>query len=113
MEDLHFEDRRIFERFKVNLPLVCSEQESAHNSEVDAFDISAEGLGVISNAELKPGAEMNLSVRIPALNKEFPAHGTVVWTRKYYTRFRAGVRLDPSCFMGISTILRMLHSLPV
>jgi len=113
MEYEHLTDRRIFERFKVNLPMVCASEETAAEAEVNAFDISAQGMGLVSDSDLVPGAKMNLTLRIPALDKEFPAHGTVVWSKKFYTRFRSGIQLDPACVMGVSTVLRMLHSLPV
>jgi len=113
MEKQRLTDRRIFERFKITIPLVCVPQASGDHAEVNAFDISAQGLGLVSDMDLIPGAEMDLTLRIPALNKEFPAHGTVIWTRKFYAKFRSGIQLDPSCVMGISTVLRILHSLPV
>ena len=113
MENPHLTDRRIFERFRINLHLVCVPKEPGDNREVNAFDISAQGLGLISDTNLTPGAKCDLTLRIPALDKEFPAHGTVIWTKKFNTRFRCGLQLDPSHLMGISTVLRMLHSLPV
>ena len=88
-------------------------KESADYTEVNAFDISAQGLSFVSDTNLTPSVEMKFTLRIPSLNREFVAHGTVVWTRKFYTRFRSGIQLDPSYVMGISSVLRMLDSLPV
>jgi hypothetical protein len=108
---MRFEDRRIFERFQLELPLSYSLPASQEKFYLHSHDISAQGLGVISDSELPCGAELNMSIRIPTLKKELPAQGKVTWSKRSGASFRAGLVLKKSKLMEISAILRVPHCL--
>lgn len=111
--EMMFDDRRTFERFKLEFHLSCSQGNSPEKFHLHAQDISAEGMGVISNKKLFPGVLVNMSLQIPGLSKEFPAQGRVVWSRQLKNGFMTGIALERTRFMEISTILRCLHASPV
>jgi c-di-GMP-binding flagellar brake protein YcgR len=70
---MSFEDRRTYERFQAELSLDCSQENSKEEYSLFAHDISAEGLGVISEKELSPGTEVNMSLHLPGVDKELSA----------------------------------------
>ena len=108
-----FNDRRTFERFKLQFNLSCSQGNSSEKLHLHAHDISAEGMGVISDKKLCPGVWVNMEFQIHGMNKEFPAQGRVIWSRKLKKGYMTGITLEQTRFMEISTILRCLHSIPV
>ena len=106
---MEIEDRRTFERLKVELPLKYSKAGSKDKAAQSTYDISAEGLGFVSDDALLPGIEVDMSLSLPRTNEEFTAHGKVVWSRKSGKKYRVGIVLEQAGLMAISTILRLLH----
>jgi PilZ domain len=104
------EDRRTFERMKLELPLSYSGENCEGKNYVHTHDISAEGLGVTSDNILADGAQLDMSLRVPRTEKEFTVKGKVVWSRKCGGSFRSGISLCRAELMEISTILRFIHS---
>jgi hypothetical protein len=107
---MQFEDRRTYERFQLKLPLNCSQENSSEQSNFCAHDISAEGMGVISDKELSPGAEVSMSLHLPSSNKALSAQGKVIWSERLEDGFRVGINLEQSGLMEVSTILRFLRA---
>jgi hypothetical protein len=103
-------DRRTFERFRLQLPLGCPSGNYLQQYHICAHDISATGMGVISDKELPPGSAIDISFHVPESDKELPAQGKVIWTQKVKDGFRVGVALERTGLMKISTILRFLNS---
>jgi len=112
-DEMEFDDRRTFERFKLEFHLSCFQGNSPEKFHLHAHDISAEGMGVISDKKLFPGILVNMSFQIPGINKEFPAQGRVIWSKQVKNCFMTGITLERTRFMEISTILRCLHACPV
>ncbi len=108
-----FEDRRTYERFQAELPLNCSQENSKEEQNLCSRDISAEGIGVISDKQFSPGLEVNMSLHVPGINKEFSARGKVIWSGRSGGGFRVGINLEQTGLMEVSTILRFLHAKPV
>lgn len=104
-----FEDRRTFQRFSVDLPLTYSKPDQQTRTVVETRDISAQGIGVTLDEELAPGTPLYVMVRLPQSTEEFPAEGTIIWSRNCGNSFRAGIRLKRAELMDISTIIRMCH----
>ena len=104
------DDRRTFERFRLQLPLESPDGNYLQQYHLCAHDISAAGLGVISDRDLTPGSAIDISFHVPDTNKELPAQGKVIWSRKVNNSFRVGVALEQTGLMKVSTILRFLFS---
>ncbi len=109
MDKRSFEDRRTFQRFPVDLPLFFSRQDNVPLERVETRDISAQGIGVTLGTEVAPGTPVYVTLRLPQSREEFPAEGTVVWTKNYGTSVRAGIRLKRAELMEISSIIRICH----
>jgi hypothetical protein len=110
--DMSYEDRRTYERFQVEVPLDCSEENSREEHSLCARDISAEGLGVISEKKFRTGTVVHMSLHLPGLNKELTAEGEVIWSEKSGDGFRVGINLGQEGLMEVSTILRFLRAKP-
>jgi hypothetical protein len=109
---MSYEDRRTFERFQVEVPLSCSEVNSQEEHNLNAHDISAEGMGVLSEKEFSPGVEVSMSLHLPGSNKELSAQGKVIWSERSGDGFRVGINLEETGLMEVSTILRFLRAKP-
>jgi hypothetical protein len=109
---MSYEDRRTYERFQVEVPLDCSEANCREEHSLCAHDISAEGIGVVSDKQFRPGTAVNMSLHLPGLNKELIAQGEVIWSEKSGDGFRVGINLGQDGIMEVSTILRFLRAKP-
>jgi hypothetical protein len=107
---MDLKDRRIFERFDLELPLSYSQDECVGESCVNTHDISAEGMGITSENELAPGEVLEVYLKVPITNKEMPVHGKVIWSKRSGNNFRVGLSLDQVELMEFSAILRFLHT---
>ncbi len=110
--DMHSEDKRIFERFELELPLNYSRIDYGGKNCIHTHDISAAGMGVTSDNALVPGTVLNMSLRVPSLDKELSSQGKVIWSKRLGNSFRAGISLNRTELMEISTVLRFLHTRP-
>lgn len=103
------DDRRVFQRFRVDLPLrfVCQDKNIEGRGRM--IDISAEGGGmIITCEELNP--PMHLEMWMDLLDNKEPFHSSaeVVWSNRIEPNlYKAGVKFDKVDFIGISRVLRL------
>jgi hypothetical protein len=109
---MRLDDRRTFERFKLKLFLNGYYTNSIEKFPLHAHDISAEGMGIISDKKLPLGSLVSMSLQVPGINKELPAQGKVIWSEQLEDGFRAGLALEQTGCMEVSTVLRFLHTKP-
>lgn len=101
-----FEDRRLFMRFDndFNTRYFCSESEIAGKGQLR--DISANGMGLLTNKRLHVYTHMDISVNIPESDQPFITTGEVVWVERIdFDLYRAGVKLDKPELMGVWRVL--------
>ena len=99
-----FRDRRFFARFNASVAVKCFRQSPKQGSTID---ISAQGVGIISEEELKPEMPIEIILSFPKGNEEFVASGKIIWARKTQdNRYRVGVALEKPELMMISQFLR-------
>jgi hypothetical protein len=104
MEWNEFKDRRFFARFNAHVVVRCR-----HHSvkPANTIDISAQGVGIVSEEELKPETPIEIVLSFPDTNDEFVATGKIIWTRKTEdNKFRIGIALEKPELMMISQFLR-------
>lgn len=111
MQDKNFEDRRIFERFKANLPLRFLNVRENKENTAKLFDFSARGLGIVSSQRLQPYAPLEIWVDVPDNGQPLYARGEVAWSAPVDgDGFRSGVKLENTNLMALSRILRVTQS---
>ncbi len=102
-----YEDKRIFERLAVNLPVrfldVSSNKEGVGKTE----DISAKGLGFYTDEPLLPMTPLEMWVDLPDKGESLYTRGEVVWSRLSGNKYRAGINLERADLMGMSRLLRL------
>ncbi len=100
------EDRRIFQRFNMKLPVRLLDLDSGLELEAQTNDVSAKGLGILLKSELKPGASLEAWLSMPDKGEPLYTRGRAVWARKDGPDFRIGMDLEKADLMGLSRILR-------
>lgn len=101
------EDRRVFERFRVNLPVSLIDLDAAKESTVQTRDVSAKGLGVVGKEGLSIGDRLELRLNIDDGKEPFFTKGCVVWSLQEETgNYRSGILLDKTELMGMSRIFK-------
>lgn len=101
------EDRRIFARIEIRMPLRFLDPASGREGEVETVDISANGVGFITNERLSGRTPLEMWLKIPDQHAPFYTRGEVVWSKDlpHEVRQRVGVRLERVEFMGLGRTL--------
>jgi len=101
------EDRRVFERFPVALLVNLMDLDAGKELDANTCDISAKGVGIVSQEYLKPGNRLELWLNIKDGREPFYTKGTVMWARQQEAdKYRAGISLERAELMGMSRIFR-------
>lgn len=103
------EDRRIFERFPMQLPVKFLDLASGKEGQANTCDISAKGVGFVGNTELAPRAPVEVWLQIPDQGEPLYTRGEVVWSKRLEPNvYRAGINLEKADLMGLSRVLRTI-----
>jgi len=101
------DDRRVFARFPVNLPLKYLDSMRNQEGNAAIMDMSAKGVGVVANVPLQPNTSLELWVSIPSKKEPFYSRGEVVWTKLIApNEYQTGINLEKADFMNTGAILR-------
>lgn len=102
------EDRRIFERIPVQIPLRFLELYSNKEGTALTYNISAKGIGLLTQEELLPHASLELWLDIPGQTEPFYTRADVVWSKRINPdTYKVGLNLERADLMGLSRALRM------
>jgi len=110
MDKPTFLDRRRFERIPLTMPVKFLDVASNQESIAQAHDISAQGIGLLTNQRLPPDTHLEMWLEIP--NRCNPLHikGKVVWSEEIEpNRYREGISLDKPQFLGMALVLEHSH----
>lgn len=101
------EDRRIFERLKVRLPLKLFNLSENREAQAVTEDISAKGVGCITEQELKPGTPLEMWLELPDKGEPVYIRGAVAWSQPRDTNnYRLGINLEKAHFMQLAGVLK-------
>jgi len=105
--DEKMQDRRIFARFPVRLPLRFIDVGGNKEGEAETQDISAKGIGLVTNAELSPRTPLKMWLQLPDRGEPLYTRGEVVWSRALEpNKYQVGVELEKADLMGMARVLR-------
>ena len=104
------DERRIFERFQIELPVKFSYLEGAKEGKGKIINISAGGGGmIVTEHKLLPGTELKMWLSIPDNRDPLEARGEVMWTMVHGPEvYKVGIKFDKVDLMGISRVLRSI-----
>ncbi|HOW43289.1 MAG TPA: PilZ domain-containing protein [Candidatus Omnitrophota bacterium] len=106
----HIIDKRRAPRFQVTIftkqkDLATGQELSAHT-----FDISATGIGLMTDTEIPLGHPIELSLCMPDNGEEVHASGKAVWmTLAGPHKYRVGINLDTTALKPIPLVLRTIR----
>lgn len=105
------EDKRVFARFPVNLALKFLDLLSNQEGQASAQDISAKGIGFVTNQELKPLTPLEMWLNVPDKGSPLYTRGEVAWSQMQSpTSYKIGINLERADLMGMSRILRTIRT---
>jgi len=100
------DDNRVFERFKKEFSARFIGLDGKEG-QAQTFDISAKGLGLVTNNELTSKAPLEIWLDVPSSSDPLYTRGQVIWSKLAGAAgFRSGVELERADLMGISRLLR-------
>jgi len=110
----NLEDRRMFVRFNLQLPVALSDVNRARRMEVSTHDISAEGLGLSSSQFLAPDTEVDMLVHVSDAEPPVYLRGQVMWSKANEiipdageNKYRLGVSLEGPDLLSLSRLFRV------
>jgi len=103
-------EKRKEPRFQISIPVSCrgidNRQAISHT-----FDISGNGIGLISDTELPLGEAIEICLHMADNGETVCFHGKVIWMMVYgQGRYRAGIMVEPEHIKPIPLVLRTLQS---
>lgn len=98
------DDRRIFARIDAKFPLRFLASLGENEKEAQTTDISANGVGFVTDEQILPNTSLELWLDIPDHNPSFYTRGEVVWSEGLSDtgQHRIGVRLEKAELMGLA-----------
>jgi len=101
------EDRRVFARINTRLPVRFLDPGSGREGNADTVDISANGLGLVTNESLSVTTPLEMWLGIPDQHEPLYTRGEVVWSEPLSStgEHRVGVRLEKAELMGLARVL--------
>ena len=103
-------DHREFVRFPMDLRLKFRDPNTHEEKEAQIKDVSAKGIGILSDVELPNNTILEMWVEIPHDGQVRYNEGKVVWSRQIEpNKYRAGIALAKIDLIGVSLILRATY----
>jgi hypothetical protein len=106
-------DERIFERIPAKLTIRYQNLRSKKWGLLQTRDISAKGIGLLSETNLPLNTPLELWLPVPGRGESIYSQGKVVWSKTiWFTQYHAGIKLNRPDLVGLLPILRqrIFHS---
>lgn len=101
------QDKRVFARFAKSFPVRFLEANTYTEMEAEATDISAKGIGIVSDRKLIPSVPLELWLDIPDKGEPLYIRGNVVWSKPSgLDRYRCGISFEKADLLGLARVLR-------
>jgi len=101
------QDKRIFQRIPLKIAMRFLNTITNKWNLVHTEDISAGGIGLVSDREVEPRTPLEMWLPIPNRGESYYTKGEVAWSRQVEPdKYRVGVRLNQIDLMGMSTFIR-------
>jgi hypothetical protein len=109
MESTFVSDKRRTPRFQVSIPVGQIVYNDKHVTS-HTFDISADGLGLLMDAEIPLGQTIEMCLHMPDNGEAINFHGKAVWmTVAGPNRYRAGIVIEEEHLKPIPLVLRTIR----
>ncbi|MFH1397158.1 MAG: PilZ domain-containing protein [Candidatus Omnitrophota bacterium] len=103
LQSQNFEDKRIFARFPMELPLRFLESSADREGLAKSVDISSKGMGLVTQEKLLPNTSLEMWLNIPDRLEPLYTRGEVVWSEgSGASGFRCGINLERADLMSLA-----------
>ena len=101
------DDRRVFARIGIRFPVRFLNPSNGKEGQADTVDISANGLGLLTNEDLSVRTPLEMWLGIPDQHEPLYTRGEVVWSNASTDTAgqRVGVRLEKAKLLGLARAL--------
>lgn len=100
-------DRRIFARFQVDIPAEIEQPQAKKSTVVQCYDISAGGIGFVSDVRIAPQTDLQVRMAIPDSKVPLRTAARVVWIEQIYeNKWRSGLEFDNVDLVELSRFLQ-------
>ena len=104
-------ERRKSPRLTAGINTSCIESQNDNKSEAVTHDISKEGVGLISEAQLNVGSNVEIYLRMMDTGEIIATRGKIVWfTHASKNKYRVGIQLEQPQLEPIPLALRTIRS---
>jgi len=111
MPDCAPREKRKFVRFLIAIPLKYAKMGIDKLSAARTYDISAQGVGLITAEELPVNTPLNICLKVPDNGEEIALGAEVAWSRQLDdSSYRSGLRLKSAQIKPIPLVLRTIDS---
>ncbi len=101
-------DRRVFERVSVELPVTVLATDVNLECSGTSCDVSARGVGVVCGESVPAGSSVEVWMRMRQRRDPFYTRGLVSWVRPTQDgRHRLGIVFEKAQLMELSPVLRL------
>jgi len=104
----------MFDRFEVDFSADVKQSHAEQSNFAQCYDISAGGLGLLTEGKLTPEANMEIWLGIPDGHPPFRSLARVLWSKQVQeNKWRSGLEFEKVDFMGVRRIFDTPgHKLP-
>ncbi|MFA5114725.1 MAG: PilZ domain-containing protein [Candidatus Omnitrophota bacterium] len=107
METYSSSDKRLFQRVPLRISLRFLNTSTNKWNLVQTEDISARGIGMLTQREVDPETPLEMWLPIPERGETYYTRGKVAWSRRLEPdRYRVGVELNRVDLMGLAPFMR-------
>ena len=101
------DDRRVFARIDAQMPLRFLDPSSGQEGKGDTFDVSANGLGLLTDNSLAIKTPLEIWLDIPDHHDPFYTRGEVAWCEPSHDspQKRIGIQLEKAELMGLARVM--------
>lgn len=98
-------NRRMFDRFEVDFSAEIKPLQTEEGNFGQCCDISASGLGLLTEEKLAPEANLEIWLGVPDGHSPFRSLARVVWSKQVQeNKWRSGLEFQKVDFMGVRRI---------
>lgn len=106
------QDRRVFERLSVDVPLKFWDMNANSVGEAEAKDVSAIGLSFTAKDELSSGTSLGMWLEVPDNGERLYVQGKVAWSQAENSgKYRTGIKFAKPELMGMARVIKARNRL--
>lgn len=104
-------ERRLFTRFTIGIPTTYLESGPNTENPSKTYDISIEGMCLLTNKGLPPGTRLNIDLKMVDTGETINVRGHSVWSSMLEPgKYRIGIKLEETKLKPIPIVLRTIKA---